>query len=113
MFALQGYRPVDFTARHLWLCPWCVPARQLPFRLRQPDGIINVFPLKAWQIAAWHLKNTAVQGRRASACVNKQAAILDIDIPTRAIMVNNVSVKIDGQLKGWGGLVRVSAQGCE
>jgi len=37
-------------------------------------------------------------------CVNKQAAILYIDVPARAIMLNNVSVKIDGQLKDGTGL---------
>ena len=46
------------------------------------------------------------------ACVNKQRHILDIDTPTRAIMVNNVSVMIDGQLQGWDWLVHVCVCVC-
>ena len=45
-------------------------------------------------------------------CVGIHRGILDIDIPTRTIMVNNVSVMIDGQLKGCDGLVHVCVCMC-
>lgn len=80
--------------------------------------------IEAWQMAAWHLKSTmATRELRICTrlricqcvCINKQEAILCKDPSSRTIMVNNVSVKIDGGKRdqpGAGRIYETLALGC-